>query len=294
MTNNTDTKRSFIILGGSGLLGSRITELLKTHYNIQLFGTSNGVDITKPESLTPLETSDATHVLHLAAKADVDGCEKDKPLGEKGPAWMLNVEGARNVASVCKKTGKTMIYVSTDFVFNGEEPPPYAYTEEDKPDPQNWYSLTKYEGERAVEESGATNIILRTAYPYRREFEEKKDFVRIILDRLQKNEEVKAVTDHYMSPTYIDDIATSVDALIKHNVSGIYHVVGTGSITPYDASLAIAKEFGLDESLIKKTTRADFFKDRAVRPFNLALKNDKITGLGVKMLSFEEGLTHMH
>lgn len=294
MTNITEAKRKLIIIGGSGLLGSRITELLQPNFDIVSLSTSHGVDITKPETLSAIEASDASHVLHLAAKADVDGCEKDKPLGKEGPAWQINVEGARNVADICQSSSKTMIYVSTDFVFDGEKQPPYEYTEDDIPNPINWYSVTKYEGELAVIESGANHIILRTAYPYRREFEEKKDFVRIILSRLQNGEKVAAVTDHFMSPTYIDDIASSIDALIRHDALGIYHVVGTGSITPYEASLAIAREFGLSSDLIEKTTREVFFKDRAKRPFNLALKNAKITSLGVSMLSFEEGLKKMH
>lgn len=294
MTNNTEAKQKIIILGATGLLGSRVHELLSDTFEIERYGVSNGVDITKPETLDPISSSKATHVLHFAAKADVDGCEKDKPLGKDGPAWKLNVDGPRFVSQMCERTNKTMMYVSTDFVFNGEKKPPYEYSEEDTPDPLNWYAMTKFEGERAVIKTGVRSVIIRTAYPYRKSFETKKDFVRVILGRLKNHEQVKAVTDHFMSPTFIDDIASAFRVLISKNQTGLFHVAGTGSVTPFEAALMIAKEFGLDESLISKTTRAEFFKDRATRPFNLALKNDKITSLGVSMSSFNEGLTHVH
>jgi len=118
----------------------------------------------------------------------------------------------------------------------------------------------------------------------------KKDFYRIILDRLQQGLDVKAVTDHIFCPTFIDDIAYAINALIKSDAKGVYHAVGNQSLNPYDAAIKIAEVFGLDTNLITKTTREEFFKDRAQRPFNLALGNDKIQKLGVEMLGFEEGL----
>ena len=82
----------------------------------------------------------------------------------------------------------------------------------------------------------------------------------------------------------------SEEIFIKNNASGIYHAVGSQSLSPYQASLNIAEAFGFDKSLISKTTREEFFKDRAPRPFNLALANDRIEELGVKFMGFEEGL----
>lgn len=293
MNDNTATNKIFGI-GASGLIGSRVSELLAPAYSITNLSTRTGVNITDPASLSGItDDKDHSHVILFAAKADVDGCEKDKPLGTDGDAWKINVEGARNVAEVCKTNGKTMIYISTDFVFNGEDTPDGGYAEEDKPDPIDWYATTKYEGEKAVQESGAPYLILRVAYPYRPFFPEKKDFVHALLERLQQGLPIKAVTDHMMTPTYVDDIAKAMEVLISQNANGIYHIVGSEFVSPYEAVMAIAEEYGLPTTMIEKTTREQFFQGRAPRPFNLSLKNAKIEQLGVKMRGFREGIRQL-
>lgn len=287
-------KPQIIGLGLSGLVGSRIVELLRDKYDFVDLSISKGIDITKQETLKALRGyRDARFVLHLAAKADVDGCEKDKIFGKDGDAWRLNVLGAKNVAQICALENKKMIYISTDFVFDGTKPQEQSYSEDDTPNPLGWYAKTKYQGEKEVETSGCEHIIARIGYPYRAKYEIKKDFFRAVLDRLNQGLEVRAITDHIFCPTLIDDIAYALDSLITNDASGIYHIVGSGSVTPYDAALKITEVFNLDLSLVSKTTREEFFKDRAPRPFNLSLKNDKIKQLGVKMRSFEEGLSEI-
>jgi dTDP-4-dehydrorhamnose reductase len=279
-------------IGISGLVGSRIAEVLQDKYVFDNLSLDTGVDITKPETLDVVRR-DTEHpiVLHLAAKADVDGCEQDKELGEQGQAYQFNVVGTQNVVNACKEGGKKIIYISTDFVFDGEKLADESYTEDEHPHPVNWYAQTKYLGEEVVKNANSPFVIARIAYPYRKDdFAAKKDFVHAILGRLQSGQPVAAVTDHIMTPTYLDDIAYALYALIHNDAEGIYHVVGSQSITPYDAAVLLAERFNLDKSLISQTTRSEFFKDRAERPFNLRLNNDKITKLGVKMRSFQEGL----
>lgn len=287
--------------GLKGLVGSRIAELLKDVYELEI----SDIDITDRHKLFErIKNSNASIVLHLAAKTDVDGCEKDKEkdqeLLKKGfwtsqndedrieekTAWGVNVIGTKNVADACLDTNKKLIYISTDFVFEGTKD---SYSEEDIPNPVNWYAQTKYEGEKIVQCLSSPWIIARIAYPYRASFE-RNDFFRAILQRLKKGEPVKAVMDHVFCPTFTDDIAFVLDVLIKNNSLGIFHAVGGGSLTPYEATIEIAKVFNCDESLISKTTRLEFFKDRAKRPFQLALKNDRIEKLGIKMRTFDEGL----
>lgn len=273
-------------IGLKGLVGSRIVELLKDRYEFEY----SDADITDRDSIIDrIKSSNASVVLHLAAKTDVDGCEKDKELGENGDAWKINVIGTKNVADACSQTNKKLIYISTDFVFDGENPSAGGYTEEDIPNPVNWYAQTKYEGEKIVQKLQNPWIIVRIAYPYRASFT-KNDFFRAILQRLQNRQAVTAITDHIFSPTFIDDIANVIDALIKNGSKGLFHAVGSESLTPYDAAIKIAKVFSCDESLISKTRREEFFKDRAKRPFQLAIKNDRIEKLGIKMRTFEEGL----
>ncbi len=281
-------------IGGSGLVGSRIVELLRDKYEFDDLSLTSGVDITNPDSLEIIK-SDTDHdvVLHLAAKADVDGCEQDKPLGEEGQAYKINVGGTQNVAAACKIGKKKMIYISTDFVFNGDNTPEGGYTEDDTPLPLGWYAETKEKGEEVVKKAGIPYIIMRIAYPYRKEFEAKKDFVRAVAGRLEQGLPIKGITDHIFTPTFIDDLAPAIDALLRNDATGIYHVVGSQSLTPYDASMLIAKNFGYDTSLIGKTTRAEYFVGKAPRPFDLTMNNDKIEQLGVQMKTFEEGLLEL-
>lgn len=292
--SNTNSPQGILCTGASGLIGSRIIELLRHRYAFTQLGRAEGIDITRPETLSRI-ADDTTHeiVIHLAAKTDVDACENDKSLGEKGDAWKINVLGTKNIIEACRKGNKKLIFISTDFIFSGEDTPERGYTEESLPDPVNWYARTKYEGEKLVQASGISYIIPRIAYPYRAAFDKKKDFVRAIISRLQQNQEVHAITDHIMTPTFIDDIAGAIDTLLQQNATGIFHVVGSQFITPYDACLLIAKAYHADTSLIKQTTRGVFFKNRAPRAFNLSINNDKIKQLGCRMRSFEEGLQAM-
>jgi dTDP-4-dehydrorhamnose reductase len=285
-------------VGGSGLVGTRILDMLRdkdlirNDYIVDDLSLTNGVDITDPTSLDVIR-KDKEHnfVLHIAAKADVEGCEKDKELGEEGAAYKINVIGTKNVAEACRDGKKKMLYISTDYVFDGKKEPPYQYKEDDEPNPINWYAMTKYKGEVEVKKSGVPFVILRIGYPYRGDpFELKNDFVHAIMNRLENNMPLAAVTDHIMTPTFIDDIAFAVDAIITHDVSGIYHVVGSQSLSPYDAFMLMADRFHYDKNLIGKTTREEFYKGKAPRAFNLSINNDKITKLGVTMRTFNEGL----
>lgn len=277
--------------GLSGMIGSRIVELLGGKYDFEDLSLETGIDITNREIvLERIRQFNGEIVLHLAAKADVDACEEDKKLGKDGGAWKVNALGTKNLVDGCLENGKKIIYISTDFVFDGENPPVDGYSEQDSPNPINWYAQTKYEGEKIVKKNGDDRLICRLAFPYRTEFVPKKDFARAILSRLENGEKVKAVGDQIVTPTFIDDVACALDKLIDSFAFGIYHIVGSQFLSPYKAALLIARTFNKDERLIEEVKAEDYFAGRARRPFKLALKNDKITKLGIKMLDFEEGL----
>lgn len=290
--------------GLTGLVGSRFTELLENAYEFEHINLDNGINILdKASVLDAISSSNASIVLHMAAKTNVDGCELDKQRDKEilsfktkedkeevwkneQTAWAVNVFGTQNIVEACQKANKKIIYISTDFVFNGQKK---SYTEEENPDPLNWYAKTKYEGEKLVENSGVDYIIARLAYPYRAFFE-RNDFVRGLIAKLSKNENLSMVTDHIMVPTFIDDLVNALDVLIQKEEKGIFHIVGSESITPYQAALKIAEVFNLDSSLISKTTRREYFAGKAARPFCLNLKNDKIGKLGIEISTFEKGL----
>lgn len=277
--------------GLTGLVGSRIVELLSQEFQFENISHPERIDITNSSQIQQrISSSSASVVLHMAAKTNVDACEEDETSNELGEAWLINVIGTDNIVKACEKSGKKIIFISTDFVFDGKKKPPFTYAEEDEPSPINWYGQTKYHGEEIVKSSSVPYLILRIAFPYRADFDKKKDFARAIFTQLQKGLIVEAVTDQIITPTFVDDIAFAMQQLIEKDVTGIYHVVGSQHITPYDGAILIAETYNLNKELIGKTTRAQYFKNKAPRPFNLALKNDKIRRLGIEMKTFEEGL----
>lgn len=276
--------------GLTGLVGSRVSQIL-SDVEFTSISRSTGIDITNYVSLVPVfESFEGKYVLHMAAKADVDGCEADKAQKENGEAWKINVLGTENIANLCYKFNKTLIYISTDMVFSGEKPEGEAYIEEDEPDPIDWYAVTKYEGEKRVLASGTENTILRIAYPYGNSPSEKKDFVHIIGQRLKEGKPIRGVTDHIMCPTFIDDLSQVLKTVTDQNTTGLYHAVGNTPLSPFDAACVIAKKVGVNPNVIGKTTRAEYFMGKAPRPFNLYLKNDKMRALGVTFKTFEEGV----
>ncbi len=280
-------KQKILGTGLSGMVGSRIVELLANEYEFEDLSLATGVDITQHDLVIErVVRSSADWILHLAAKADVEACEQDKAFGINGSAWQINVEATRNIVSAASQIKKKIIYISTDFVFDGTKD---IYTEIDNPHPINWYAQTKYEGEKLVmEDSG--HVVMRIAYTYRSKFNPKKDFFRSILQKLSTGNKVIALEDHIITPTFIDDIARAVGEIIKLNCNGIFHVVGSEFLTPFQAAHKIAEEFELSSELIMPVLMNDYFKNQAPRPFKLRLKNDRIKDLGISMNTFSQGI----
>lgn len=274
--------------GLSGLVGSRIVELLSPEFFFENLSLETGVDITQKDVVAKrIKASDAPWVFHFAAKTDVDGAEHERTLGEKSPTWMVNVTATEHIADICRTTKKKLLYISTDYVFDGTKD---EYNEEDVPNPQGWYALTKYEGEKCATKLGDQALIIRIANPYKRKTTGKADFVHKIIDRLRANGQLYAPTDQLIIPTFIDDIARALAVLVDNNTFGLYHVVGSLALSPFDILRKIAVSFGFDERLILPTTFEQYFQGRAPRPKRAVLKHDKITKFGVKMSTFDEGL----
>lgn len=269
--------------GLSGLVGSRVTELLSPEFTFENLSLETGVDITDKESVAKhLEKSDAPWVFHMAAYTNVQNAEKEKDMARK-----VNVEATQYIAEICKKLGKRLLYIDTDYAFDGKKK---SYTEEDEPHPLGWYAKTKTEGAKRVLAIGG--LIIRISNPYRANPVGKKDFVHKILERIQAGQSVKAPVDQIFSPTFIDDIAASLRVLVKLGASGIYHVVGD-ALSPYEAVSIIAEIFKCDMGLVSQTTFDEMFANRAPIPRFAALRNDKIKALGVLMHSFREGIAEV-
>jgi dTDP-4-dehydrorhamnose reductase len=274
--------------GLSGMVGSFVTDKLKDEYEFENLSLETGVDITKPDVVNDyFSKSSASWVLHFAAVTDVDRAEQEKDLGEKSSAWIVNVGATETIVASCKKYNKKLLYISTDFVFHGGD---HEYTEEDTPDPIGWYATTKYEGEKRVGELGENGLIMRIAFPYGALPGPKQDFVAKLRDRLKNKQPVTAPVDQMFVPTYLGDIAQGIQVLLRNNASGTYHVVGSTCLSSFEAAVSIAQTFGYDRSVIQRTTAATYYQGRALRAFQLRIGNAKIQKLGLKPLTFAEGL----
>ncbi len=266
--------------GSTGLIGTRIIELLKNDFEFIPLLQSQ-VDITNKDSTEKAIASMGFDIfLHLAAYTNVEGAENEKEL-----AYNINVKGTQHVFDAVMNKNKQFIYVSTDFIFDGTSPP---YFEDSIPNPLGYYAQTKLEGEKIVKDHA---MIVRLSYPYRAQYDLKKDFVKGIVSSLQEKKVLKMITNSIITPTFVDDIAFGLRHCFTDFSRGIIHLVGADSMSPFDAGKFIAKKFQCDESLIQPTTFVQYSKDKAKRSQYSEIKSKNNTFY--KMKTFEEGLTEI-
>ena len=282
--------------GLSGLVGSRIVELLPEH-NFVDYSLSTGISILDKNQLSEAtaQNPDFDCFIHLAAFTDTAQAWEQN--GDKnGLCYQLNVQGTKNIIDLCQKHNKHLIHISTDFVFDGQKTTPY--TEEDKPNPIEWYGQTKYLAEQEVINSGISASIIRIAYPYRANFADKKDIIRKIVDALKTQSlNHPMFADQITTPTFVDDIAFGLDYFLKNKPQGIFHLVGSSSQSPFEMAQKVAETWGFDSSLIKKGSLDEYIKTLPAgsRPWqkNLAISNDKVKNLGIFPKTLTAGLEEM-
>lgn len=276
-------KIKILATGTNGLVGSRICELLSDKFDFIPL-THNSLDITNKDQVhNTLKGINFDIFLHMAAYTNVDKAETI----EREQAYILNVEATKNLFEVVQEINKKFVYISTGFVFNGKNPP---YFEDSIPDPISYYGETKYQGEKIVQDNG---MIVRIEYPFRKHFLKKNDFVRTIVQLLQKKQQITMVDDSLITPTYIDDVAYGLEHLFRHYTTEIIHLVGSDSYSPYHAGLLIAKAFKLDASLIQPVSYDIYFKDKAKRPKLADIKTNKNNFYLMKNLEEAlESITH--
>ncbi len=226
-------------------------------------------------------------VIHSAAWTDVDGCELDR-----GKAFLVNARGTENVALACRESGAAMIYMSTDFVFDGEKATG-PYKEEDPPCPVSVYGASKLEGEKAVQRLLKRYCIVRTSWLFGAH---GKNFVDTILKKAQAGEELRVVNDQVGSPTCTADLAKALHALAQKLLAGdaglwgIYHVTNSGSVSWYDYAREIVRASGLGGVTVAPITSGELARP-AKRPRMSVLDNSKFNGAtGFRMAHWQDAL----
>lgn len=252
-----------LVFGGSGLVGSKFLNMYGQFFETKA-PTATEVDILNKDQVSKIiETSKPDTVINFAAFTQVEAAEAEK--GNKdGICYRINALGAKTVADACKESDKKLIHISTEYVFDGtKENAPY--TEEDKPNPINWYGATKLAGEEFVQSSGCLAIVARISMPFSGFYPEKKDVARFFLGNLKAGKEVKAIEDQMVTPTYVGDIADGLKTLIDSESNGIYHISSTDSVTPLEFAKTIAELFKLDYSLISGVKLDEYNKSKKAK-----------------------------
>lgn len=280
----------FFITGGSGLLGERLAAIANDDYELVLSHNSNPADNTVKCDITDKNEVEKTVIenrpdviIHCAAMTDVDLCEDKTDL-----AYKINSEGTRNITKASEKTGAKIIYVSTDFVFDGEKG---YYSEEDETNPLGIYAKSKYDGEIQVKKYSSNWAIARVSVLYG--WHKKQNFTTWVINQLRNNNPINIVTDQINSPTYADNAAEAIFEIAKQDKTGIFHTAGNDRINRFDFTKKIAEAFNLDKDLINPTTSKQFVQ-KAPRPRDSSLNVNKIEKeLGMTMETCDESLNRM-
>jgi dTDP-4-dehydrorhamnose reductase len=264
--------RRILVTGGSGQLGSELIPRLSKLGTVIGPGRQE-LDLTSDAAVERIIACRPTHVVHAAAATDVERCELE-------PAWAqaVNTDGTRRVAEACKALGAWLLYVSTDYVFDGSKSTPYA--EADPPAPLNVYGRSKLAGEAQVQAMGAPWAIVRTAWVYGHV---GRSFVTTILQRLHAGAPLSVVTDQVGSPTYAPDLADAIMQLVERDSTGILHLTNSGSCSWFALAQVIAREVGVNPARIAPIT-AEKLGLQARRPANSVLANTAWKALGLPPL----------
>jgi dTDP-4-dehydrorhamnose reductase len=267
-----------LVTGSGGLLGAELVkELVNAGYEVialyrkhkppELKGVKPvRLDITSGKGIKELMIKERPEaVVHAAAMTDVDGCERDKP-----SAWRVNVEGTEAVAKASKSINAYLVFISSDYVFNGSKG---LYAEGDIPDPINYYGLTKLVAEFIVKEGSIDYLIVRPSVIYGLGGS-KLSFAEFVANSLSEGKEIKALTDQYVSPTYNKLLAESILEILNLRPSGILHVAGP-RLSRYEFALRIAEALKLPKELVKKGSMKDMSSWIARRPKDSSLNTDK-------------------
>lgn len=285
-----------LITGASGLLGLNLA--LETTHRHMVFGTVNS-NVLKTDAFTVIQTdlmapgaverllerTQPDWVIHCAALANLDACEADPLLAKQ-----LNTDLPRTLASHVARGGARLVHISTDSVFDGLRG---NYTEEDAPTPVGVYSRTKLDGELAVAEADPNAIIARVNL-YGWSLTGNRSLAEFFFNNLSLGRQMMGFTDVIFCPLLVNYLADIFMSMLEKNLSGIYHVVSSESLSKYDFGVRLAQRFNLDSSLINPTSVTQSGLKVSRSP-NLTLRSDKLAhALGESLPRLSTGLDRLY
>ena len=260
-----------LVTGVKGQLGYDVVNEL-TKRGIEAVGVDiQEMDITDAASVEKVIGEAAPDaVVHCAAYTAVDAAEDNVEICRK-----VNADGTQNIANVCKKLDCKMVYISTDYVFDGEGTRPWE--PEDERHPLNVYGQTKYEGELAVQNTLEKYFIVRIAWVFGLN---GKNFIKTMLNVGKTHDTVRVVNDQIGTPTYTYDLARLLVDMNETEKYGYYHATNEGGyISWYDFTKEIYRQAGYTTRVLPVTT-AEYGLSKAARPFNSRLDKSKLVENG--------------
>ena len=216
-------------------------------------------------------------IIHCAAMTDVDGCERNPEM-----AYRVNTLATRNVAVAAEQCGASMVYIGTDYVFDGHKQSPYW--EYDAPNPLSVYGQSKFAGEQLVRSLVRRYYITRTTGLYMPGF---RNFVGTVMRLAGERGSLSMATDEVISPTYAIDLAQALDRLIRVPAYGIYHLVNEGACTRYEWAQEILRLAKLEHVSL---TGIENYQRPAPVPKHAIMRNFCAKELGIVLRPWQEAL----
>ena len=290
--------QKILITGSNGLLGQKLVNLCSklNHFEVHAISRGgnrnetsknfsyNNIDLTNSVKVTELINDIKPHfIVNCAAMTNVDLCQN-----ENEKCHQINVEAVHTLVNCAKKNNIHLIHISTDFIFDGKNGP---YKEYDKPNPLNYYGLSKLKSEEIIISTDIKHTILRTILVFGKvDNMSTNNIVLFVKNALENRQEVTMVDDQYRMPTFADDLAQACLSAIERSAYGVFHISSNELLSIYEMAVQIADVFDLDKALIKKISTGEL-KQTAKRPaktgFNLE-KSQKI--LNFPLHSFKNRL----
>ncbi len=265
-----------LVTGANGLYGSKLTQIAQSRgITVYPSGTRNlsGSDAFVQMDVSIKDQVDSAFqsykpdvVVHAASLTDVDECELNREL-----AWTVNVEGTKNIVDAAKAAGSFLIYVSTDYIFDGQKG---NYKETDQPNPINYYGLTKLKAEELVQTYPLYCIVRPSVIYGSTPAGGKVNFALWLIEALKKGERVKIITDQWNTPTLNTNLAEMTLEIVERQLRGVYHLCGATRVSRFEFAEHIATVFNLNKALIDKSLSSQF-NWFASRPTDSSLDTSK-------------------
>jgi dTDP-4-dehydrorhamnose reductase len=271
------------VTGAGGQLGHELVSAIRASGHEVIAATHAQLDITDEEAVkVAIGSAQPDVVIHAAAWTAVDACE-----GDVAKAMLVNGTASKYVADAAHAIGARVVYISTDYVFDGTKPTPY--NEDDVPNPQSVYGASKLAGERAM---GTDDAIVRISWVCGFH---GANMVKTILKLGATMPELKFVDDQIGNPTFADDAARAIVDIATSGLGGIWHVTNQGVVSWYEFAREVLLAAGMDAQKVKPISTRDLQPPRpAQRPANSVLHDGKLQQAGIAVLpDFREPLARL-